>query len=229
LALSFWLVTAVVGLFLNVAVIAAMQRTRRFSDYPLVLAYSVILLLTTTVEITLLFGLASVPADRKTYAVYYWSNEVILQTVIFGLMLSLIHRASRCFARGWLWCVIPTAVVVGVVTYSVYSVGAQPGITRHMTVVSRDLNFCTALLNVVLWSALLRNKRRSVELLMVSGGIGLYTTGKAIGHSVRSMSAAATTPGNVIVVVGHLLCLFIWWRTFRRPSARAANAVSQAA
>jgi hypothetical protein len=98
-----------------------------------------------------------------------------------------------------------------------------------MTVVSRDLSFCTALLNLVLWSALLRNRKRSVELLLVSGGIGLQTTAKAVGHSLRSLSLATKTPGNFIVVLGHLLCLFIWWRTFRRPAPRPANVVSEAA
>lgn len=206
-----------------------MQRTKRYSRYPLVFAYLVILLFATTVETALLYGMPAFSNNRKTYALYYWSNEAILQALIFIVMLSLIHQASEGFPKRWIWSTLPASVVLGIVAYSVYSVGTQSGITQHMTVVSRNLSFCTALLNLVLWSALLRNRRRSVELLMVSGGIGLQTTAKAIGHSLRSFSLATKTPGNVIVVLGHLLCLFIWWRTFRRPAARAASAVSQAA
>jgi hypothetical protein len=230
LALSyFWSFTILLGVLLDIVVIAAMQRRKHYARYPLVFAYLVILLLTTTVESALLYGMPALAKNRKTYALYYWSNEVILQALIFIVMLSLIRRASEGFPKRWVWSVTPAGVVVGIVSYSVYSVGTQSGITQHMTVVSRDLSFCTALLNLVLWSALLRNRKRSVELLLVSGGIGLQTTAKALGHSLRSLSLATKTPGNFIVVLGHLLCLFIWWRTFRRSAPRPANVVSEAA
>ncbi len=228
MALSpFWTITAAFGFLLEACVIHAMQKTSRYRTYPLLFAYVVLLFLTASVEAALLFGLPSLPANRKVYALYYWSNDAILQILIFAVMLSLIHRATEGFQRRWRWTVIPAAIVAGIVAESVYAIGSQPGVTRHMTVISRNLSFCTAILNAVLWAALMRNRRRSTELLLVSGGIGLQTTGKAIGHSLRALGPSSTL-GNLALVLSHLLCLLIWWRTFRRPAPRPALIVSQA-
>jgi mRNA-degrading endonuclease toxin of MazEF toxin-antitoxin module len=229
LALSpFWTITAAVGFLLEACVIHAMQKTSRYRTYPLLFSYVILLFLTASVEAALLFGLPSLPANRKVYALYYWSNDAILQILIFAVMLSLIHRATEGFPRRWRWTVIPALIVTGILANSLYAIGSQPGVTRHMTVISRNLGFCTALLNAVLWAALMRNRRRSTELLLVSGGIGLQTTGKAIGHSLRALGTTSMLMGNLAVVLSHLLCLLIWWRTFRRPAPRPALIVSQA-
>ena len=87
-----------------------------------------------------------------------------------------------------------------------------------MTRFSRNLGFLAVLLNLVLWAALLKHRRPDQTLLLVSGGMGIQMAGKAIGHALRQLSPSTVTAGNLVIVLSHLLCLYIWWQAFRKPS-----------
>ena len=56
---------------------------------------------------------------------------------------------------------------------------------------------------------------------MVSGGMGIQMAGKAIGHSLRQLSRSAMMPGDLVIVLSHLLCLYIWWQAFRHYGQKA--------
>jgi hypothetical protein len=71
-------------------------------------------------------------------------------------------------------------------------------------------------LNLFLWQSLLKNRLWDVQLLMLSLGAGFWTTGRAIGHSLRLMSPASQTTGNMIIVLTELLSLIVWcWAVSR--------------
>jgi uncharacterized membrane protein YsdA (DUF1294 family) len=91
-----------------------------------------------------------------------------------------------------------------------------------MTQFSRNVGFLAVILNLVLWAALLKHRRPDQTLLMVSGGIGIQMAGKAIGHSLRQWRPTVTT-GDLVIVLSHLLCLYIWWQAFRKPSEEPAE------
>jgi hypothetical protein len=57
---------------------------------------------------------------------------------------------------------------------------------------------------------------------MVSGGLGIQMAGKAIGHSLRQLSPLNPLAGDLVIVLSHLLCLYIWWHAFRRFDPEAA-------
>ena len=91
------------------------------------------------------------------------------------------------------------------------------GLDLWMTQFSRNVGFLAVILNLILWAALLKHRRPDQTLLLVSGGMGIQMAGKAIGHSLRQLRLTVTT-GNLVIVLSHLLCLYIWWQAFRKPS-----------
>jgi hypothetical protein len=34
---------------------------------------------------------------------------------------------------------------------------------------------------------------------------------------LRQLSHSTLTLGNLVIVLSHLLCLYIWWQAFRKP------------
>jgi uncharacterized membrane protein YsdA (DUF1294 family) len=91
-----------------------------------------------------------------------------------------------------------------------------------MTQFSRNVGFLAVILNLILWAALLKRRRPDPTLLLLSGGMGIQMAGKAIGHSLRQLRLTVTT-GDLVIVLSHLLCLYIWWQAFRKPSRQPAE------
>ena len=56
----------------------------------------------------------------------------------------------------------------------------------------------------------------------------IILAGKAIGHSLRQISSSTVLAGELILVLSHLLCLYIWWqalRSFDRQEVERYNKV----
>jgi len=211
----FWISLAIVSTLLQLLLIWRIQRGMWYRSYRLLSFYVVLVFLADVTLWASAFGAGGLPGSRRTYALYYWTGESVRQFLIFLLMLSLIRRALEGVAGAsrWNW-ILPLLSVIGVsLTFLIAPHGRS--LAFYMTVLSRNLSFCTALLNLALWSAILRGRKRAVQLLLVSGGIGIQTTGQAIGHSLRSISPSTTAPGNLLIVLGHILCLAVWSYAFR--------------
>ena len=184
--------------------------------YPLVLAYSLALLLSTVVEI------AAKPFPRAVQDNYYWTDEVILEVLVFCLVLTFIDDAAResrqkMIARRWL---IMGAVLILAVSISVHS-GLR--LNRQMTLVSRDLNICAVILDLVLWSLLLTARRPDRCLLLLSGGLGLSLTGAIMGEQLRQQSHRLFLAGTLVEVTTGFLGLYIWWRALKLAAARPGS------
>ena len=106
-----------------------------------------------------------------------------------------------------------------------------------MTLVSRDLNFCAAILDLLLWLLLLAAARKERQLLMLSGGLGIEFAGDAIGHGLRSIGTQIRTAhlqisdallftGGILIPVTFLCCLYLWWRAFHLAPCAAPNAAA---
>jgi len=91
-----------------------------------------------------------------------------------------------------------------------------------MTVLSRDLSFGSAVLDLLLWFLLIAQPKKDPLLLLLSGGLGIQFTGAAIGQSLRQLSPHTEVAGNLILVLSDLVCLYVWWQTFRRRAAQPA-------
>ena len=228
-----WYLFAAILAVLQTLLIGAMQSRRAWRDYPLIFFYALTLLLSNVVEWASVLGFGL--SRNQAYATYYWSNEVILQFFLFCIMIALIHQAARGARARWILTLGMGAAVIVVCGLLVLlsTQGAPGSLTRWMTVLSRNLSFCSALLNLVLWTILLRRRIRDIQLLLLSAGLGLQTTGKAIGHSLRRMSPDVVGVGNWIIVLSMIVCLLVWWYAFRirrvEPAADGALAHSHAA
>jgi len=213
-----------VGVPLELLVIGAMLHGG-FRRFPLVFAYVIAEFLTTCVETPLALE-SYYTRDRhvtKLYVLWYWGDEIALQVLVFGAVLSLIWLAtSDARSRR----VLRMALIAGVILFAGISFVAH--ISEHkgevgewMTPWARDLNFGAAILDMFLWAMLITRGRK--ELLMLSGGLGIMFTGEAIGESIRTFSSAASPAlslvGSILILVTNLAFLYVWWQTFRAPRA----------
>jgi hypothetical protein len=88
-----------------------------------------------------------------------------------------------------------------------------------MTLVSRDLNICAVILDLMLWSLLLTARRPDRRLMLLSGGLGLQLTGAIMGEQLRHFSHSLLLTGTLLEVTTGFLGLYIWWRALRTAPA----------
>jgi hypothetical protein len=210
-----------IGLWLNLLVIFALARGS-YRQYPFVFAYAVTLLASTAVEI----GMQGAP--RTVQDQYYWIDEAILNVLIFCLAIAFIDDAARqskqkLMARHWL---VLAAALICAVSFAVHH---SSHLNRQMTLVSRDLNICAVILDLILWSLLAAARRPDRQrlpdrrLMLLSGGLGLQLTGAIMGEQLRQFSRRLLLTGTLLEVITGFLCLYIWWRALRpAPAPRGA-------
>jgi hypothetical protein len=200
-----------IGLGLNLMVISALLRGS-YRHYRLVFAYLVALLLSTVIEIAA--GTAPHSVSREVRDTYYWVDEVILQVLVFCVVIAFIDEAAKrarqsLVKRSWL------IIGAGVILITSFLAHRGLRVNLRMTLVSRDLNICAVILDLILWSLLVTSRRPDHRLLLLSGGLGIQLTGAIIGQSLRQLSRSAVLPGVLLEVSTGFLGLYIWWRAFR--------------
>jgi len=212
-----------VGLPLELLVIAALLNGA-YRQFPTVFAYVVAEFLTTVIEIPLALAWyrSSDAHIGRTYAIWYWRDEIIMQFLVFAVVISLLWLAtSAARSRRVLRLMITLGVLLFAgISFAVHHEPPPAPMGRWMTFWARDLNFGAALLDMLLWAMLIAKRQKDTRVLMVSGGLGIMFAGEAIGQSVRSLAnqhSAITLPGSILVMLTNLAFLYIWWQTFRVP------------
>jgi hypothetical protein len=218
---AFWLI----GLPLELLIIAALVRDL-YSRLPFVFLYTVILFLTTVVEMAVFAASFSGIHLARTRAFYYWIDQGVLQALVYAVVISLIYGAtaeirSRTMVRAIL---TGGAVLFAGVSFLIHY-NPHVVIGMWMTLWSRDLNFTSAVLDLALWAMLLGSQKRETRLLLLSGGLGIQFTGEAIGQSVREWLPWALSPGDIIVAAANLVSLWIWWQALRTVTAADPTAL----
>jgi len=69
---------------------------------------------------------------------------------------------------------------------------------------------------------LLASRNNEVELLMLSGALGIQFTGEAIGQALRNQFPSIVLMANVMIMLANLACLYMWWNIFRFSPVRKA-------
>ena len=207
-----------IGLWLNVLIIRALLRGT-YRQYRLLFSYAVALLLATVIEIA-----AKTGPRAPHWNLYYWIDDAILAVLVFCLVIAFIDEAARHTAkygvtRIWL---IAGAALIGVVSFLVH--GGSRTFNGRMTMVSRDLNACAVVLNLILWSLLVTYRRPDRRLLLLSGGLGIQLTGAIIGDELSGTFRKAVFAGALLQVVTYLVGLYIWWQALR--PAKGSQAVA---
>src|SRR5579864_2089986 len=167
-----------IGLWLNVLVIRAMLRGS-YRHYRLAFTYTLALLFTTVVEIA-----AKTAPKSVHWNVYYWIDDVILNVLVFCVVIAFIdkaaaHAAKPPLKRHWL---VAGAALIGITSLLVHY--GAPHLNHWMTLVSRDLNACAVILDLILWSLLVTSRKPDHRLLLLSGGLGIQLTGALIGDEL---------------------------------------------
>ena len=215
------------GLPLILLTIAAIFRSGPRS-YPFAFAYVIALFLATVAELpTSLAYYARQGRTPEAMVYLYWIDEAILQLLIFAVVISLIYSAtaklgSRRLVR--LALIAGAVLFVGVSFLAHYSPKGVIGL--WMNPWSRDLKFCAAILDVLLWALLVGSRNKDYRLLLLSGGMGVMFAGEAIGESIRQLATTRrvhwmATSGGTLVIISDLLFLYIWWRAFRAVKNKA--------
>jgi|SRR4051794_37015155 hypothetical protein len=223
--LAFQLCSYLVGLPLELMLIGVMLRGE-YRRYPFVFLYAVVDFLTTIIELqpAMAYGTASAQAKNR-FAINFWWDERIMQVLVFLLVISLVYKATEQLRprRALLTGIICGTVLVAVVSFGIhYDPNVPSG--RYMTRITRDLNFCAAILDVGLWMLLIGSRQKDYKLLMISGALGLQFTAGAIGHSLRDMSPQIVTLAGDFTVVVNTLRAYIWWQALRnKPKPRSAG------
>ena len=86
---------------------------------------------------------------------------------------------------------------------------------------SELLNFGAAIMNLVLWGALLADRKRDPQLAVVSVGLGVVVTGAAISYGLRHfVPLGAIFVPNLFLMLTQLTGWIIWCRAFWPAPAR---------
>lgn len=229
----FWAMAGIAAV-LQILLIRAFLRNQSFKKFPLLFLFVIVLFLTNVADASAFTGLDQwTEVSRR----YFWFNEAIRQSIMFAVVISLVTRALSDSAMAWLrkW------LLGGAILFAALSVvlSSRPNLDTWMTTIIRNLSFCAVVLNFALWLALIRKKQLDRQLFLVSGGLGLQMAGDAIGYSLRQIGihewlqalghsessglskSALIYAGNVLAVLAHPLCLYVWWRAFRKGEAAA--------
>jgi hypothetical protein len=217
----------VVGLPLQLLIIGTLLRGG-YRRFPLLFFYIIADFLTTVVEVPSVVGY-----DRGmrwaafAFPAVHWFDVVVMQVLVYAVVMSLIYQAtSKLRARR----IVRVSLIAGAILFAGISflIHWNPALNTgsFMTPWTRDLNFCSAILDMALWALLIAAREKDHRLLLLSGGLGIQFTGGAMGRSIgqlalRTRSRALFLSGGVVTLLADLVFLYIWWQALRTEPAPA--------
>jgi hypothetical protein len=212
-----------IGVPLELLIIAALLRGH-YRLYPFFFLYCVGNFLTTVIDMSVnLAYFAGVPSAKGHRVWWYWVNEGIMQVLVYALVISLIYHATKRLRtrRSVRAALLAGAVLFGGISFLMHH-GPKLVLSAWMTPWTRDLNFCSTILDLTLWAMLIGSREKDKRLLLLSGSLGIQFTSEAIGEAIRAISGVGgVLAGNLLMLAANLVVLYIWWRTFReRPSPK---------
>lgn len=209
------------SVFLQALLLVSLLLRSNFRRYPLLLAYSIVVLATTIAELVVLniLGIRSIG-----YRKLYMTDEAIVDLLLFLMVIVMTYQALgenplRAQIGRLLAIVVTGAMVLPFILFR----GPLFGLPWFFET-SQMLNFGGAIMNLALWTALLGNKKRDPSMLAVSCGLGVAVTGAAISYGLLHFEWATggTARGivNLIKSVAYLASQLIWCWTFWPLSKR---------
>ena len=171
-------------------------------------------------------GTAAYTEVTKSYNRLYWTNDVIVDLLRFLLVIVLTHRATsqgakRSSAGRILGIVV---VVVIVLPFLVFPLRFSPWPNAEwFNSTSELLNFGAAIMNLILWGALIANRQRDRQFVAVSIGLGVVVTGAAVSYGLRHLfPPQAVFIPNLFLMLTQLGGWIVWCRAFWPAPRRVA-------
>jgi len=183
-------------------------------EFPTILVYVSGLVVTTLIDIVLQTTLGK---KNYGYYLYYWIAELIRQTALLAVVVSLAISTVPGGRRKQL-IGSSIAAVAALFWCGSILIYREPVLNNWMTNVIRNLSFGSAVLNLGVWFAMISGDSRDVRRLMLAGGLGLQMTGEALGHSFKYLfnTPVPALFSALFIVFCHFLCLLIWWQAILR-------------
>jgi hypothetical protein len=205
------------SLLLELALVVYLLKGR-YLRYPLLLAFCVVELVTGTAEF-----LVESYGSHQMFIDLYYIDEVGVDLLLFLMVITFTYRAMEGNPMR-----VMAGRVLGVITLLVLGLpfllfqDKIDNFPAFMNGAGEVLNFGAAIMNLVLWTALLGATRRDAQLLTVSAGLGLQVTAQALGFGIRHLLPPRLRwMPDLFMMMVHLASVYIWWRAFRplpRPS-----------
>lgn len=228
---SLFIVLSVFGVCLEIVLVFLLLRGP-FRRYPLLLLFALAMLATTCLEFAVVRWW---PNDAALFRKVYWSDDLVWFFLLFVAVVSLIYRALEESPLRASMTKVLAVVFIGVLTLPF--VVLHPPFVRQWTPAwgawfagtSQILDFGGAIMNLVLWTALLVSRRRDSQLLTLSAGLGVILTGQAVALGLRYfISTNRWTPDllhDLSDIAGMvILCMALWPKSkTAKPSPRAVT------
>ena len=211
-----------VGITLQVVLLTSLVRYFQ-KRYLALLFYTVSLFLTTVAELALQEN-GRIPAD---YLGLYWSLELIRHAFLYNVVLTLVYQAIQSDSGRRVRVVALLAACSASYWAACLWFLHEERFNLWMTHSVQWISLGSAVLNLVVWATLVSKRHRNRVLLMISGAYGMQSAGEAIGQSLRMLSVSSRSmglfiTGNLVAVLAHFLCLYVWWRTVVRSARELA-------
>jgi hypothetical protein len=213
-----------IALFLLVAFLL-IGPTRKFWVVLLYVSWELIATVGLTFADLRLNGTAQNNATSSAlYARLYWANDVIVDLFRFVLVAALIYqvggRSKPMLGRLLSGLVLVMMVLPFLLFHPIFpATGAALGwfpSGAWFNSTSQLLNFGAAIMNVILWTALIQSRTRDRQIIAVSLGLGILVTGTAISYGLRHFSTRGgfTAAFNLFLNLTQLGAWLIWCRAF---------------
>jgi len=207
------------GLLLEASLVFLIVRERAVRAYPVLFAYAVGQFVANIAETLVLYRLGR---RSSAYSVVYWTDEMLLDTLLFLTVITLTYKAladkpNREATGRLLGIIVVVVLTLPFVLFYARGLFTNPWFTGAGQV----LHFGAAIMNLALWTALIGMRPRDTRLLIVSAGVGLAATGAALFYGVFQY---ASGPLRQIVdlmlsstqLLAILICCWAFWATTSR-------------
>jgi hypothetical protein len=171
----------------------------------------------------------------ENYRELYWASSIVLDLLLFLLVIGLTYTALEgSLLRPTAGKILAAVTVVGLALPFVllpnhHSNHHGSFTTQWFNHVSQIFDFAAAILTLVLWAALLTNRKRDPQLVSLSIGLGLLTTAGAIAWGARRwLGRDNRWPVDVFMNLAQIASLLVWCWVFRPRPRRSTGATPPA-
>jgi hypothetical protein len=164
--------------------------------------------------------------DSPAYRKLYWTDKVTLELLLFLVVIAFTYAALQGnplrpkAAKALGVIVVVTLALPFAMLHNHQSKLYGFFTSRWFNHASQIWNFGAAIMNLVLWAALLSNRRRDPQLVTLSIGVGIATASAAIAWGARQwLSEGNRWPVDSFMALADLASVLLWCWVFRPRAA----------